>query len=134
MSSGHCQQSKPDGTPCQAKPVNGSAYCFFHDPDKAEDRKQAQSHGGRQNKAQALPGEVEDIPVQNPQDVVTLLSVTINQVRKGELDPKVSNAVGYLANILLKAMEHGDISDRLNQFELVIRRQEQTPLEIPEVG
>jgi hypothetical protein len=34
-------------------------------------------------------------------DVVKLLSETINQVRKGIIDPPVANAIGYLANVLI---------------------------------
>ena len=62
-----------------------------------------------------------DVLVADSQDVIRLLSGTINQVRKGQLDPRVANAVGYLANVLLKAVDQGRVEDRLAALEAVVR-------------
>ncbi len=35
-----------------------------------------------------------DVKVESGSEVVKLLSETINQVRRGEIDPRVTNAVG----------------------------------------
>jgi hypothetical protein len=40
---------------------------------------------------------------------VTFLAETINQVRRGALDPKVANTIGSLAALLLKALAQGDV-------------------------
>ena len=49
--------------------------------------------------------------------LVELLGETINQVRKGQIDPRISNAIGYLSGIMLKAMEQGDLEQRLAVME-----------------
>jgi hypothetical protein len=51
--------------------------------------------------------------------VTALLSETINLVRSGRLDPRTSNAVGYLAAVMLKALQQGDIEARLQALEAV---------------
>jgi hypothetical protein len=47
-----------------------------------------------------LDESVPDVKIENSGDVTALLSETVNQVRKGFIDPQVANAVGYLANLL----------------------------------
>ncbi len=59
-------------------------------------------------------------------DVKGLLSDTIHQVRTGVIDPKVANCVGYLSGILLKAIEVGDIEERLSAMEAVVGRSPRT--------
>ncbi len=73
--------------------------------------------------AATRPQDVPDVPLETVQDVVALLADTINQVRKGQIDPRISNAVGYLAAIMLKAMEQSDIDKRLAAMETVVRGQ-----------
>lgn len=112
-----CQAVKLDGSRCQAAALQGSGFCFFHDPAKAAERQAAQSHGGSQNRMKTLDADAPDVKVETCQDVVALVSETINQVRKGQLDPRVANAVGYLANVLIKAVEQGELEDRLTDLE-----------------
>jgi hypothetical protein len=57
--------------------------------------------------------------VRSKGDVAELLGETINQVRRGELDLRVSNAIGYLSGILLSAMEKGSLEERLATLEAV---------------
>jgi hypothetical protein len=58
--------------------------------------------------------------------VTALLAETINQVRRGELDTRISNAVGYLASILLNAKERDEIEKRLERLESILATQGST--------
>jgi hypothetical protein len=49
--------------------------------------------------------------------VVELLSRTVNQTLRGEIDPKVANAVGYLSSVILRAREQGTLEERLAKLE-----------------
>lgn len=117
-----CQARKPDGSSCQAAALPGSDFCFFHDPDRADDRQAARSFGGSRNKMTTLDAAAPDIKVESCQDVVRLIGETINQVRKGQLDPRVANAIGYLANVLIKAAEQGDLEKRIADLEAAIQK------------
>ena len=116
-----CQARTGDGSGCQAAALAGSDFCFFHDPDRADERREANAAGGRQGKMKTLAADALDVRVESCQDVVRLISETINQVRRGELDPRVANAIGYLANVLIKAAERGDMEKRLEDLEAAVK-------------
>lgn len=124
-----CEAVKGDGIRCQAAALPDSGFCFFHDPARAEERKAAQTLGGSQGKAKTIPDAAPDVEIENCQDIVRLLVQTINQVRKGTLDPKVANSVGYLSNIALKAFEDSDLEKRLAELETVVKR-DRPPLQL----
>jgi hypothetical protein len=121
-----CQAKKPDGSSCQAAALPGSDFCFFHDPNRADERREANAAGGRQGKMKTLSADAPDVKVETCQDVVRLISETINQVRKGDLDPRVANAIGYLANVLIKAAEQGDLEKRVEDLEAVVKMKSRT--------
>jgi hypothetical protein len=97
-----------------------SEQCFFHDPATAATRAAARKAGGAKGKAVVLLADTPNAPLDTVGDVVLLLGTTVNQVRRGELDPKVANAVGYLTGILLKALEVGEVERRLEAVESIV--------------
>jgi hypothetical protein len=116
-----CAAAKGDGTACGAAALPGSQFCFFHDPAKAAARRQAQSAGGSANKMATLPADAPDVKVEDGADVVKLLGATINQVRRGEIDPRVANAVGYLSNIVLTATGQRELESRIAELESLVK-------------
>jgi hypothetical protein len=117
-----CRASKQDGSACGATALSGSEFCFFHDPSKASDRRAAQSLGGQGNRIRTLSEATPDVKIENSADVVALICETINQVRKGCIDPRVANAVGYLANLATKAMEQNELETRIAKLEGLFER------------
>ena len=67
--------------------------------------------------AAVLPFDTPDHPLTNSKEVSDLLAVSINQLRRGQLDPRIANGIGYLATVLLRALEQGPIEERLAQIE-----------------
>lgn len=122
-SSKTCIATKPDQISCQAPALPGSAFCFFHDPSKAEERRAAQARGGHQNRMKTLGTALPDVKVVDCGDAIVLISKTINQVLKGQIDPRVANSVGYLANILIKAVERDRLETRIEQLEALLKDQ-----------
>jgi len=116
-----CRAKTPDGSSCQAAALSGSDFCFFHDPDRADERQAARSFGGSRNRMKTLSADVPDVKVESCQDVVKLIGETINQVRKGQLDPRAGNAIGYLANVLIKAYEQGSLEKRIEDLEAAVK-------------
>jgi hypothetical protein len=121
-----CSATKPDQSNCQAVALSGSKFCFFHDPSKGEERREAQAQGGRQNRIKTLEATSPDVKVEDCGDAIALLVQTINQVLKGEIDPRVANSVGFLANILIKAMEQDKTKTRIEQLEELLKVQTST--------
>lgn len=114
-----CEATTTSGTRCRAQALAGRSCCFAHDPDRAEERRRERSAGGRaRSKPRAtLPPDTPDMPLGSVAAVATLLGVTINQCRRGELDPRVSNSIGLLANALVNALKVGTLEERLAAVE-----------------
>src|ERR1700756_3950859 len=113
-----CEFQKRDGQRCGADTQSGKTLCVFHDPAKAAAGRRARRLGGinRRQPGAALPSETPDHPLNNIRDVSLLLGQSINQVRRGQLAPRVATAVGYLASILLSALQQGPLEERLQRL------------------
>jgi hypothetical protein len=117
-----CCFSKKDGSECAAQAQSGKDLCIFHDPARANDGRRARRAGGltRTRTAVVLAPDTPDHPLGSPNDVSAVLADSINRVRRGQLDPRVANAMGYLATVLLRALEQGPIEERLSKLETIL--------------
>ena len=59
----------------------------------------------RSQPAAVLPLDSPDHPLRSPKHVSDLLADSLNRLRRGQLGPRVANAMGYLASVLLRALE-----------------------------
>jgi hypothetical protein len=100
----------------------GKDICVFHDPAKTSEGLRARRAGGitRSRTAAVLPFDTPDHPLGDTNQVSVLLADSINRLRRGQLDPRIANAIGYLASVLLKALESGRIEDRLAHLEAIM--------------
>ena len=118
MAAQHCTHVHASGKACGGFAVAGSAYCFAHDPGQAAKRDAARRRGGRAGRPATLLAS--DVAVRSLGDVVCLVEDTINDVRCGRVDVRVANAVGYLANVAIKAIQQADLEMRLAALEAVL--------------
>ncbi len=114
-----CSARTQTGAACQGRAKSGMAFCTFHDPQAAVEQEEARRAGGRSRSAPraVLPAEEADLVLEGPRDLPTLLADTINRVRKGALDPRVANTVGYLAGVLIRAFEVSELEERIRRLE-----------------
>lgn len=115
-----CKHTKSDGQACRALAIKNSDYCFFHDPACEEQRREAVILGGKARKTRKVlePVVVQGKTLRTGRDVIKLLEETINQARTGELDPGIANTIGHLSNVLLRAIEVGELEQRLLTLEM----------------
>ena len=116
-----CSATKADGARCCTVALPNRESCLFHDPDRAAERSAGRSLGGSRNRVKILGDGVPDVTIQDCGDVVRLIVVTINQVRKGAIDPRLANSVGFLANVAIRALDQGEMERRLAEIEAVVR-------------
>ena len=118
-----CEYVKADGQPCQANAMISSNLCFFHDPSRTQERAAARKAGGieRTRHAIVLPSDTPDVELMSATQLARLLAETINQVRRGQLDPKVAYAVGQLVFLLMKAHDAIRLEGRLEEQEAAFR-------------
>jgi hypothetical protein len=117
-----CESQKKNGQRCGADAHSAKTLCVFHDPAKAAAGRKARRLGGinRSQTAAALPADTPDHPLNDVRDVSLLLGQSINQVRRGQIAPRVAIAVGYLAGILLSALQQGPLEGPLQRLEATL--------------
>lgn len=118
-----CKFKKPNGKKCQAWAMTGSDFCFAHNPNKKQERALACIKGGQTPKKNLNP--LTKVRLKEQKDVARLLSKTINEVRTGEIELKVATCIGYLSNILIKALSQGELETRLEKIEKIIEKEKQ---------
>ena len=117
-----CKATKEDDEQCNANAMNGSDFCYTHNPDiSAEEKKNAQARGG-QNRALMIDNPLPEIPVAKADDVVLLLADTVNQVRTGKMNVKIANCLGTLSGQLIKALELAKYADKLDLLEGLLKK------------
>ena len=118
---GQCRYIKSDGSQCKSYAVRESFYCFIHDPQLKEEREAAQKKGGkeRSRKAAVLPLDTPYKPLKTAADVSGFLETMINQVVRGQIDPRVSNSVSVLVGPLLRAQQQEQIERRVEKLEAI---------------
>ena len=127
-----CRFRKKNGKSCSADAQIGRDLCVFHDPAKAADGHRARRAGGinRTHSTIRLPPQTPDIPLRTTSDVSRLLAESINRVRRGQLDVRAANTVGFLAGILLKALEQSRLEDGLNHLEAIMGCKKDTQTQV----
>jgi hypothetical protein len=119
-----CSVVKPDGTQCQAYALPGQQSCVFHDPNRQEAGREARRRGARTRNTPpaVVPADAEDLPLETPKEIQRLLADSINRLRKGNLDPRIANAIGYLATGLLKTLEWCGVAEQLEELKREVDR------------
>src|SRR5712691_4317009 len=125
-----CCHQHEDGTNCKAPAQSGKDYCFFHDPAQKEKRAEANRNGGamrgrREEAPPLLPPNLPPLSLKTPAAVAGLYEETINQVRQGQIDLRAANTIGYLATMLLTALESTARAERQKEAEARAERQKE---------
>jgi len=111
----NCKFINEGGEPCEAFAIEGSEYCWFHDPEKLQERIEACKKGGRAGTRKVLPES--NVKINSLRDIVRLLESTINDVRVGSLDVRIANSVAYLSGVLRQVMEQEFLEKRVDSLE-----------------
>lgn len=127
---GQCHHIKPGGSHCKAFAMKQSNYCFIHDPNLAQERKDARIKGGkeRSRKASVLPADTPDRPLTTLSEVDSLLVDMVNQVLRGEIGTSQSHAVNALLGTLHKTRDLENIEHRLGKVESTVAQKWTNPM------
>ena len=114
-----CGATTRAGAPCRTYALTGSAFCWWHDPTRAEDRKEARSRGGhaRHGRSIGKVGDVAPVKIDSLADVLRLLTDEINTVRGLEVGISRARTIGYLAGIVASIYQAAEFEQRLAQVE-----------------
>jgi len=113
----HCAATTKAGAPCTVPPLHGSDFCWCHDPTVDLERRQAaRIAGGENRRRRALTAEF-DVLLTSAEECRDVLADTISKVRRGQLDLKFANSIGYLMTAGLKAVQMVELERRIAELE-----------------
>lgn len=120
-----CKQVKTNGERCRAAVTEGSPFCFFHSPEKADARRSAQRAGGvaRTRGSVTMKDATVECPLETAADGLALLGAVTQLLLQGKLEPKRATAVGYLVNIFFRGFSVHNLETRLALLEDVVKNQ-----------
>ena len=109
-----CQATRKDGQPCTVRTLTGSAWCFAHDPSRAAQRTEARRRGGRGKAKAERAGKL--VPA-SLRPSLALLFEALDEVHRGELDPRAAGAMAALAGAISRLYQTGVLEERLAALE-----------------
>src|SRR5690349_12813992 len=109
-----CAATRKDGSPCTARVMGDSQYCFAHDPERAVERDAAREKGGRGRGNAARAGKLVPATLR---PVLDGLLGTFDQVKAGTMDPKVGTALGSIAAAIVRVYQVGTLEERIAALE-----------------
>jgi hypothetical protein len=119
-----CTAITRGGSRCKGIAIDSSGYCHAHHPDRAEQRKQAASRGGKRAGRGRPQAEISDIK----RRLLELADAAL----EGELDKGVAAVTSQILNIYLRAVsvelkvkEEQELEVRLEELELLVEQQKQ---------
>ena len=113
---GRCSGITRAGTACRGTPIDGSAYCYVHDPAYADERRRHGQRGGKRGG--------RGRPVAELANIKGRVEELVEGVLGGAVDRSDAAVVGQLLNtyiravsVELKAREQLELIERLEALE-----------------
>jgi len=110
-----CEARRHNGEPCRMPPLQGSRFCWAHDPSKAKERAEARKRGGFM--AHRPAGDVGEVDLRDVRSVLALIERAIRDTLALKNSVPRNRAIGSLAATALKALEIGELERRIEALE-----------------
>ena len=121
MSESSCRAVKDDGQPCRAPRLRDSEFCFWHSPEHAEEAAEAQRLGGlRRRREKAVAGAYDFDGLDSVPKARRLLEIAALDSLALENSVARSRTLAYLAQVALKALEVGELAERIEALERLV--------------
>lgn len=114
---GTCQSTNRFGGSCGSNAMEGSIYCFSHDPAHAVRRQEARQKGGFLRKTPKAKVDRESCHLRSVEDILNLLEETLADTTLQENSSSRTKALLSIALAALKALEVGELEKRLRELE-----------------
>lgn len=118
-----CMGRNANGHACSAQPVRPSGYCYWHDPQTAQERAEGRRRGGKNRSNRARAQKATD--GMDLHEIDLLLGVAFKKAILGTISPGAATAAATVARAMLAVREHGTlerIEERLADLERIAGR------------
>ncbi len=114
----NCTFIKEDGTGCGAPRLTDGEFCFWHSPDHATERAEAARLGGLRRRREKTVAAAYDLEgLDGLQQVRRLVNIAALDTLGLENAVARNRTLAYLAMVLLKTLEVGELQERLEALE-----------------
>ena len=100
-------------------PLRGEAWCWNHHPTNSRARAVARRRGG-QNRRRVVGDSPKQLELRSAATILALLELAVRGTLAQENSLQRSRTLGYLAGQALKAIEVGELEQRLEAMESVL--------------
>lgn len=113
----HCKSKTKGGSPCRGYAIEGSEFCFTHDPTRAAERAAAHKRGG-ENRPRSTYGAPfpEGVNVKTGTGLLELLEHAIKDVWALESSIARARTLGYLAQVQRGVLDV-NLEERVKRLE-----------------
>jgi hypothetical protein len=116
-----CTFRKQDGERCRSTPMRDSDFCFWHDPDHAEEAEQARRLGGQRRRREKITEGAYDLEgLDTVEGIRRLLQVALLDAVGLENSVARSRVIISGALAAAKLLEVGEQEDRLAAVEAAL--------------
>jgi hypothetical protein len=107
--------------------MRGEDFCFWHHPEHTEEAAEARRLGGlRRRKERITQGAYDFEGLESVTQIRRLLEVSVVDTLSLESSIARSRTLAYLAQMALKALEVGELEERVRALEQVTRQRMRT--------
>ena len=129
MKQRQCQYIKNDSTKCTSFAMNGSDFCYRHNPDiPDEEKNNASSKGGMNshsdsefcNPLLSLGEEKVKLPhmkIENFNDLAAVMADSINRIRSGEISQKTGSTLAYMSFVMYMILDKAKAESKQEKID-----------------
>ncbi|MBI4498977.1 MAG: hypothetical protein HY689_13880 [Chloroflexi bacterium] len=124
-----CAHIKTSGQPCGAPPLRDGPFCFWHAPDKAEEVVEAQRLGGlRRKREKTIAAAYVLEGLRDVEQVRRVLEIALVDTLSLDNGVPRNRTLVSIAQAGLKAMEVGELEERLAALEAAVKSRTPAPV------
>ena len=117
-----CRATNAAGSPCSARPVLPSGYCYWHCPQVAAQRAEARRKGGKgKSNANRAKRQLPAEPM-TAEELHAWLGVVFKRVVAGKMEPGVGTAAANIARAMTAVAGVADFEQQLAEMRADIAR------------
>jgi hypothetical protein len=120
--SARCGAIVDSGERCRARPMHGSSFCFWHNPETQTDAAEARRLGGRRRHREgALSGAYEVDGLGNVTDLRRVLEIALYDTLGQESTIPRNRTLVAIVQMGARLLEVGELEERLAMLESTLR-------------
>ena len=117
-----CASERANGDQCNAPPLRDGDHCFLHSPEHADEVAEARRLGGlRRRREVAVAGAYDLNGLETVSDIRRLFEIAVLDTLAMDSSIPRNRTLAYLAQVALKALETGELEERIEALESAVR-------------